>query len=44
MLAGTTVEPPQLDEFFCANEAHLRAAELATLGLGEAALWPADPQ
>lgn len=44
MLAGTTVEPPQLDEFFCANEAHLRAAELATLGLSEAALWPADPQ
>ena len=26
MLAGTRVEPPQLDEFFCANEAHLRAA------------------
>ena len=33
MLAGTTVKPPQLDEFFCANEAHLRAAELAELGL-----------
>ena len=26
MLAGTPVAPPQLDEFFCANEAHLRAA------------------
>jgi uncharacterized damage-inducible protein DinB len=25
MLAGTPVAPPQLDEFFCANEAHLRA-------------------
>ena len=25
MLAGTSVAPPQLDEFFCANEAHLRA-------------------
>ena len=32
MLAGTPIEPPQLDEFFCANEAHLRAAELAELG------------
>ena len=37
MLAGTPVKPPQLDEFFCANEAHLRAAELAELGLSEAA-------
>ena len=39
MLAGTTVKPPQLDEFFCANEAPLRAAELAELGLSEAAIW-----
>jgi uncharacterized damage-inducible protein DinB len=39
MLAGTPVKPPQLDEFFCANEAHLRAAELAELGLSEAAIW-----
>ena len=39
MLAGTPVKPPQLDEFFCANEAHLRAAELALLGLSEAAIW-----
>ena len=39
MLAGTKVEPPQLDEFFCANEAHLRAAELAEIGLSEAAIW-----
>ena len=39
MLAGTTLEPPQLDEFFCANEAHLRAAELAELGLSETAIW-----
>ena len=39
MLAGTSVKPPQLDEFFCANEAHLRAAELAELGLSEAAIW-----
>ena len=41
MLAGTPVKPPQLDEFFCANEAHLRAAELAELGLSEAAIWDA---
>jgi len=39
MLAGTKVKPPQLDEFFCANEAHLRAAELPELGLLEAAIW-----
>jgi uncharacterized damage-inducible protein DinB len=39
MLAGTTVAPPQLDEFFCANEAHLRADELAEIGLSEAAIW-----
>jgi uncharacterized damage-inducible protein DinB len=39
MLAGTPVKPPQLDEFFCANEAPLRAAELAELGLSEDAIW-----
>jgi uncharacterized damage-inducible protein DinB len=39
MLAGTPVKPPQLDEFFCANEAHLRAAELAEIGLSEARIW-----
>lgn len=39
MLAGTAVAPPQLDEFFCANEAHLRAAELAALGYSEATIW-----
>ena len=39
MLAGTPVKPPQLDEFFCANEAHLRAAELAELGLSEERVW-----
>lgn len=39
MLAGTRVSPPQLDEFFCANEAHLRARELAGIGLSEAAIW-----
>jgi len=39
MLAGTPVRPPQLDEFFCANEAHLRASELAELGLSEERIW-----
>ncbi len=39
MFAGTRVKPPQLDEFFCANEARLRAAELAELGLSESAIW-----
>ena len=39
MLSGTPVAPPQLDEFFCANEAHLRAAELAQIGLSENAIW-----
>ena len=39
MLAGTSVAPPPLDEFFCANEAHLRAAELAELGLSEEMIW-----
>ena len=40
MLAGTPVKPPQLDEFFCANEAPLRAAELAEIGLSETQIWP----
>jgi len=47
MLAGTSVSPPQLDEFFCANEAHLRAAELAEIGLSEELIWgnaPGRPQ
>lgn len=39
MLAGTPVAPPQLDEFFCANEAALRAAELVALGLDETSIW-----
>jgi uncharacterized damage-inducible protein DinB len=42
MLAGTPVAPPQLDEFFCAQDAPLRAAELAELGLDEAAVWQAQ--
>ena len=43
MLAGTPVKPPQLDEFFCANDAHLRAAELAELGLAEERIWERSP-
>ncbi len=39
MLSGTSVAPPQLDEFFCANEADLRAAEFAELGFSEATIW-----
>lgn len=39
MLSGTPIAPPQLDEFFCSNEAHLRAAELAQIGLSESAIW-----
>ena len=39
MLAGTSVAPPQLDEFFCANEAHLRERELGEIGLSESAVF-----
>jgi uncharacterized damage-inducible protein DinB len=39
MLAGTRIAPPQLDEFFCASEAHLRAADFAELGFSEEAVW-----
>ena len=40
MLAGTKVKPPQLDEFFCADDAREYALpELAELGYPEAAIW-----
>ena len=39
MLAGTTVKPPQLDEFFPAGEADLRAADFAALGWTESMIW-----
>jgi uncharacterized damage-inducible protein DinB len=39
MLADTAVAPPQLDEFFCSNEAHLRADDLAAIGLSEEEIW-----
>lgn len=38
-----SVAPPQLDEFFCAGEAHLRAADLAELGYSEAMIWGQAP-
>ena len=39
MLSGTSVRPPQLDEFFLAEEAPLRAAEFAALGWTEERVW-----
>jgi uncharacterized damage-inducible protein DinB len=44
MLAGTSVAPPQLDEFFCAGDAPLREAEFAELGFSEAAIWGLPPK
>jgi len=43
MLAGTPVKPPQLDEFYCANEAQLRAADFAELGFTEERIWGQTP-
>ncbi|MNY20110.1 DinB family protein [compost metagenome] len=39
MLSGTPVKPPQLDEFYCAGESGLRAADFAELGWTEALIW-----
>ncbi|MET4719761.1 putative damage-inducible protein DinB [Bradyrhizobium japonicum] len=39
MLSGTRVKPPQLDEFFSAAEAPLRASEFADLGWTEETVW-----
>jgi uncharacterized damage-inducible protein DinB len=39
MLSGTSVAPPQLDEFFPAGEAPLRAADFAELGWTEEDIW-----
>ena len=39
MLSATAVSPPQLDEFFAAGEAPLRATEFAELGWSEAKIW-----
>jgi len=42
MLSGTSVRPPQLDEFFSANEAPLRAEEFDALGWTEGTVWGPD--
>ena len=42
MLSGTPVAPPQLDEFYSAGEATLRAGEFAALGFTENDLWQED--
>jgi len=39
MLAGTSVKPPQLDEFFMTDEAPLRAGDFEALGWTEAEVW-----
>jgi len=39
MLAGTSVAPPQLDEFLMPSEAHLREAEMRELGWREGDLF-----
>ena len=39
MLAGTAIKPPQLDEFFSIDEAHLRAEEFSELGWTEQTVW-----
>jgi len=39
MLSGTKIRPPQLDEFFSAGEAPLRAADFAELGWSEDTVW-----
>jgi uncharacterized damage-inducible protein DinB len=39
MLSATGIHPPQLDEFFAAGEAPLRAAEFAELGWTEEKVW-----
>jgi uncharacterized damage-inducible protein DinB len=39
MLAGTRVKPPQLDDFFCAGDAALRAVDFAALGWSEDEIW-----
>lgn len=39
MLSGSSVPPPQLDEFFSAGEAPLRAEEFKELGWTEETIW-----
>lgn len=44
MLAGSTVAPPQLDEFMMPSEAHLRRADMQALGWDEAVVYTRGPQ
>jgi uncharacterized damage-inducible protein DinB len=44
MMSSTSVSPPQLDEFFSAGEAPLRAAEFAELGWTEEKVWRSKPE
>jgi uncharacterized damage-inducible protein DinB len=44
MLSGTSVMPPQLDEFFSVAEAPLRATEFAALGWTEAMVWGSEAE
>jgi uncharacterized damage-inducible protein DinB len=39
MLAGTSVQPPQLDEFLMPSEAHFRVADMAATGWTEGDLF-----
>lgn len=39
MLAGTQVQPPQLDEFLMPSEAHLRVGDMTALGWHEAEVY-----
>jgi uncharacterized damage-inducible protein DinB len=39
MLSGTSSSPPQLDEFFAADEEALRRNDFAELGFTEAMIW-----
>ena len=44
MLAGSGVEPPQLDEFMMPSEADLRVADMAALGWQEAMVYGPAPR
>ena len=43
MLSGTTVTPPQLDEFFSEMDLPLREPQFAELGWTEREIWRDDP-
>jgi uncharacterized damage-inducible protein DinB len=43
MLSDTSVPPPQLDEFFLAQDAEVRRGDLASLGWTEDLLWRGWP-